>query len=140
MDAHTWPPLLYKGEVAGEDFNLNNRQDGLFEGYLVIKHILTVPSSALAGDNFHISNTCNALIHDMMSVKAEHIAYAAVQARSSISSPDKWSENHGPFSYHKFFYRIVDAIRNPPDKAWATAILQHYNFRLHAAARLISYL
>jgi hypothetical protein len=40
MDAHTWPSLLYKGEVDGEDFNLNNRQDGLFEGYLVEHMIL----------------------------------------------------------------------------------------------------
>ncbi|KAG1730370.1 uncharacterized protein EDB91DRAFT_1059505 [Suillus paluster] len=79
MDACAWPSLLYKGEVAGEHFDLNNRQDGLFEGYLVMKHILTGPSSALTGDNFHISNTCNASIHGMMSVEAEHIAYAAVQ-------------------------------------------------------------
>jgi hypothetical protein len=45
----------------------------------VMKHILTEPSSAFASDNFYISNTCNALIHGMMSVEAEHITYAAVQ-------------------------------------------------------------
>ncbi|KAG1730881.1 hypothetical protein EDB19DRAFT_1641082 [Suillus lakei] len=130
MDARGWPALLYKGKVAGESFDQQNMQDGLFEGYIVervLKHILTGPSSALAGDDFHISNTCNASLHGMMSFEAEHIAYGAVQARSSISSRDKWSENDGAFSYRKFYYRIIDVIRNPPDEAWAAAILQHYN-------------
>jgi len=43
-----------------------------------MKHILTGPSSALAGDDFHVSNSCNASLHGMMSVEAEHVAYGAV--------------------------------------------------------------
>jgi len=35
MDARSWPALLYKGRVAGEDFDPMNVQDGLFEGFLV---------------------------------------------------------------------------------------------------------
>ncbi|KAG2150879.1 hypothetical protein DEU56DRAFT_962418 [Suillus clintonianus] len=136
MDARAWPALLYKAGaagVAGEAFDLTNVQDGLFEGFLlerVMKHVLTGPSSALAGDDFHVSNSCNAVIHGMMTVEAENIAYAAVQARSAITSRDKWTAEDGKFSYRKFYYRIIDVIHNPPDKGWATAILQHYNLKL----------
>lgn len=35
MDARGWPALLYKGKVAGESFDQQNMQDGLFEGYIV---------------------------------------------------------------------------------------------------------
>ncbi|KAG2117891.1 uncharacterized protein F5147DRAFT_806552 [Suillus discolor] len=134
MDARAWPALLYKAGatgVAGEAFDLTNVQDGLFEGFLVervMKHVLTSPSSALAGDNFHISNSCNAVIHRMMIVEAENIAYAA--ACSAITSCDKWTTEDSKFSYRKFYYRIIDIIRNLPDKAWATATLQHYNLKL----------
>ncbi|KAG0696583.1 hypothetical protein DFH29DRAFT_879255 [Suillus ampliporus] len=107
------PQLAGAAGVAGEAFDLTNVQDGLFEGFLVervMKHVLTGPSSALAGDNFHVSNSCNAIIHGMMMVEAENIAYAAVQARSAITSHDKWTTED--------------------NKAWATAILQHYNLKL----------
>ncbi|KAG2363383.1 hypothetical protein BDR07DRAFT_1375842 [Suillus spraguei] len=139
MDARAWLALLYKAGaagVAGEAFDLMNVQDGLFEGFLVehvMKHVLTSPSSALAGDDFHISDSCNAIIHGMMTVEAENITYAAIQACSAITSHDKWTAEDGKFL-------IIDVIRNPPDKAWATAILQHYNLKLfkdkagHAAA------
>jgi len=49
------------------------------------------------------------------------------QVRSAISSRDKWSTDDGTFSYRKFYYRIIDVIRNPPDEAWATSLLQSYN-------------
>ncbi|KAG2127025.1 hypothetical protein BD769DRAFT_1668151 [Suillus cothurnatus] len=116
MDARAWPALLYKAGatgVAGEAFDLTNVQDGLFEGFLVehvMKHVLTGPLSALTGDDFHISNSCNAVIHGMMTVEAEDIAYAAVQAHSTITSCDKWTAED--------------------DKAWAAATLQHYNLKL----------
>ncbi|KAG0705116.1 hypothetical protein DFH29DRAFT_997158 [Suillus ampliporus] len=146
MDAQAWPTLLYKAGatgVAGKAFDLTNVQDGLFDGFLVervMKHVLTSPLSALAGDKFHVSNSCNAVIHRMMTVEAENIAYAAIQACSAITSHDKWTAEDSKFSYRKFYYRIINVIHNLPDKAWATAILQHYNLKLfkdkagHAAA------
>ncbi|KAG2131928.1 hypothetical protein BD769DRAFT_1354949 [Suillus cothurnatus] len=133
MDVRAWPALLYKARttgVAGEAFDLTNVQDGLFKGFLVehvMKHVLTGPSSALTGDNIHISNSCNAVIHGMMTVEAENIAYAAIQARSAITSCDKWTAEDGKFSYQKFYYRVINIICNPPDKAWAAATLRHYN-------------
>ncbi|KAG1839966.1 hypothetical protein DFJ58DRAFT_845501 [Suillus subalutaceus] len=136
MDARAWPALSHRAGaagVAGEAFNPMNVQDGLFEGFLVecvMKHVLTSPSSALAGDDFHVSNSCNAVIHRMMMAEAENIAYAAVQARSAITSRDKWTTEDSKFSYRKFYYRIIDVIHNLPDKAWATATLQHYNLKL----------
>ncbi|KAG1843744.1 hypothetical protein C8R48DRAFT_780584 [Suillus tomentosus] len=96
----------------------------------VMKHVLTGPSSALAGDDFHVSNSCNAVIHGIMTVEAENIAYAAIQAHSAITSHDKWTAEDGKFSYQKFYYRIIDVICNPPDKAWAAATLQHCNLKL----------
>jgi hypothetical protein len=51
-----------------------------------MKHIITGPSSALAGDDFHVSNSCNAVLHRMMTVEAENIAYAAVQVSYSLAS------------------------------------------------------
>lgn len=35
IDDHGWPALLYKGKVAGESFDQQNMQDGLFKGYIV---------------------------------------------------------------------------------------------------------
>lgn len=49
-----------------------------------MKHILTGPSSALAGDDFHVSNSCNAVLHRMMAVEAENVAYSAVQVSYSL--------------------------------------------------------
>ncbi|KAG1732623.1 uncharacterized protein EDB91DRAFT_1251671 [Suillus paluster] len=133
MDARAWPALLYKGKVAGEAFNPKNIQDGLFEGYLlerVMKHVLTGPSSAFGGDDFHVPNSCNVSLHGMTSIEAENIAYAAVVARSAISSRDKWSVDDGTYSYRKAYYRTIDIICNPPDEVWAKAIIQHYNLKL----------
>jgi hypothetical protein len=50
-----------------------------------MKHVLTGPSSALTGDNIHISNSCNAVIHGMMTVEAENIAYAAIQVSHYVA-------------------------------------------------------
>jgi hypothetical protein len=38
MDARAWPALMYRAGatgVAGEDFDIMNVQDGLFEGFLI---------------------------------------------------------------------------------------------------------
>lgn len=38
MDARAWPALMYRAGatgVAGEDFDITNVQDGLFEGFLI---------------------------------------------------------------------------------------------------------
>jgi hypothetical protein len=41
-------------------------------------HIFTGPSTAL-GDDSRATHSCNASLHDMTTVEAEHIAYACVQ-------------------------------------------------------------
>jgi len=45
----------------------------------VLKHIFTSPSSALSSGVSNGTRPCNAKIHGMSEVEAEHIAYAAVQ-------------------------------------------------------------
>jgi hypothetical protein len=44
-----------------------------------MRHIFTGPSTAL-GDDSRATRSCNASLHDMTTVEAEHIAYACVQA------------------------------------------------------------
>jgi len=43
-----------------------------------MRHIFTGPSTAL-GDDSRATRLCNASLHDMTTVEAEHIAYACVQ-------------------------------------------------------------
>jgi hypothetical protein len=43
-----------------------------------MRHIFTGPSTAL-GDDSRATRSCNASLHDMTTVEAEHIAYACVQ-------------------------------------------------------------
>jgi hypothetical protein len=44
-----------------------------------MRHIFTGPSTAL-GDDSCTMRLCNAPLHDMTTIEAEHIAYACVQA------------------------------------------------------------
>ncbi|KAG1796085.1 uncharacterized protein HD556DRAFT_1234928 [Suillus plorans] len=77
-----WPAYLYPGDIPGEDFDAEDIIEGLFRGYLlerVAKHIFTSPSSALKVGVSNGTRACNAKLHRMTGVEAEHIAYAAVQ-------------------------------------------------------------
>ena len=44
-----------------------------------MRHIFTDPSTAIDDDS-RATRSCNASLHDMTTVEAEHIAYACVQA------------------------------------------------------------
>ncbi|KAG1722821.1 hypothetical protein EDB19DRAFT_1954498 [Suillus lakei] len=82
VTAALWPAYLYPGIIAGEDFDPEDIIEGLFHGYLlerVTKHIFTSPSSALKAGISKGTRACNAKLHGMTEVVAEHIAYAAVQ-------------------------------------------------------------
>ncbi|KAG1774443.1 hypothetical protein EV702DRAFT_974801, partial [Suillus placidus] len=77
-----WPAYLYPGNIPGNDFDPEDIIEGLFHGYLlerVTKHIFTSPSSALKVGVSSGTRACNAKLHGMIRVEAEHIAYAAVQ-------------------------------------------------------------
>ncbi|KIK31526.1 hypothetical protein CY34DRAFT_103166, partial [Suillus luteus UH-Slu-Lm8-n1] len=115
----------------GKDFDPDNVQEGFLQGYLlkrVLKHIYTSPSSALINDGEKITvHSGSAKLHNMQKVKAEHIAYAFVQARYGISSCDKWSKNDGKYSYRDAYYRTIKAIREAPDSNWAKSLLEWWN-------------
>ncbi|KAG1796181.1 uncharacterized protein BJ212DRAFT_1290742, partial [Suillus subaureus] len=71
--------------------------------------------------------SCNASLHDMSTVEAEHIAYACVQARFAISNKNKWAEADGEFNYRAFYYNIIDFIRECEDRDWAQGLLKWWN-------------
>ncbi|KAG1732695.1 uncharacterized protein EDB91DRAFT_1251737 [Suillus paluster] len=133
VTAALWPAFLYPGNTAGEDFDPEDIIEGLFRGYLlerVIKHIFTSPSSALKAGVSSGTRACNAKLHGMKEVGAEHITYAAVQARFAISSLEKWKDHDGLFYYTNFYTRIVNLIRGRKDEGWVNSLLGHYNEKL----------
>ncbi|KAG1721734.1 hypothetical protein EDD22DRAFT_962429 [Suillus occidentalis] len=133
VTAALWPAFLYPGNTAGEDFDPEDIIEGLFRGYLlerVIKHIFTSPSSALKAGGSSGTRACNAKLHGMKEVGAEHITYAAVQARFAISSLEKWKDHDGLFYYTDFYTRIVNLIRGRKDEGWVNSLLGHYNEKL----------
>ncbi|KAG1734395.1 uncharacterized protein EDB91DRAFT_1084055 [Suillus paluster] len=128
-----WPAFLYPGNTAGEDFDPEDIIEGLFRGYLlerVTKLIFTSPSSALKASVSSGTCACNAKLHGMKEVRAEHIAYVAVQARFAISSLEKWKDHDGLFYYTDFYTRIVNLIWGRKDKGWVNSLLGHYNEKL----------
>ncbi|KAG1744757.1 hypothetical protein EDB19DRAFT_1826902 [Suillus lakei] len=96
----------------------------------VTKHIFTSPSSALKAGVSSGTRACNTKLHGMKEVRAEHIAYAAVQARFAISSLEKWKDHDGLFYYTDFYTRIVNLIRARKDEGWVDSLLGHYNEKL----------
>ncbi|KAJ8582679.1 hypothetical protein M405DRAFT_867637 [Rhizopogon salebrosus TDB-379] len=48
-------------------------------------HIFTGPSTSL-GEDSRATHSCNAVLHDITSVEAEHIAYGCVQPHFAISA------------------------------------------------------
>ncbi|KAG1764281.1 hypothetical protein EV702DRAFT_1205055 [Suillus placidus] len=133
VTAALWPAFLYLGNTAGEDFDLEDIIEGLFRGYLlerVTKHIFTSLSSALKAGVSSGTRTCNAKLHGMKEVGAEHITYAVVQACFAISSLEKWKDHDSLFYYTDFYTRIVNLIQGRKDKGWVDSLLGHYNEKL----------
>lgn len=131
--AALWPAYLYPGDSPGQDFDPDDIIEGLFRGYLlerVAKHIFTSPSSALSAGASNGTRPCNAKIHGMSVVEAEHIAYAAVQACFGISSLNKWKDKDGLFHYNNFDYRIMRLIRERRDGEWVDSLLAYFNEKL----------
>ncbi|KAG1884738.1 hypothetical protein F4604DRAFT_1530665, partial [Suillus subluteus] len=70
--------FLWARKPPASDYNKDTMHEGLFQGYFIMCHIFTRPSTAL-GDDSHATHSCNVSLHDMTTVEAEHIAYACVQ-------------------------------------------------------------
>jgi len=106
MTASDFPAFLWSGDPPGSKYNENEMTEGLFQGYLlervsfclfiayrvlikhlrqVMRHIFTGPSTAL-GEDSRATRSCNAALHDMTSVEAEHIAYGCVQVCSDLNA------------------------------------------------------
>ncbi|KIK77278.1 hypothetical protein PAXRUDRAFT_167388, partial [Paxillus rubicundulus Ve08.2h10] len=129
MTAEDLPAFLWSGERPGDDYDPENELSCLFKSYYLVRvarHIFLGPSSALGGDS-RATRSCNAVLHDMTSVDAEHIAYTCVQARFGIVSKSTWSEKDGIFSYLEFYRAIVSLIRDATDKRWRNALLKWWN-------------
>ncbi|KAG1762921.1 hypothetical protein EV702DRAFT_946003, partial [Suillus placidus] len=75
-----FPTFLWAGNPPGSRYNEDMMSEGLFQCYFLerVSHIFTGPSTAL-GDDSCATHLCNASLHDMTTVEAEHIAYACVQ-------------------------------------------------------------
>ncbi|KAG2036949.1 hypothetical protein BDR03DRAFT_1011093 [Suillus americanus] len=80
MFANDFPAFLWSGEPL-DTTTMMKLWPGLLRGYLlerVMRHIFTGPSTALGNDS-RATRSCNAVLHDMTTIKAEHIAYGCVQ-------------------------------------------------------------
>ncbi|KAG2139583.1 uncharacterized protein EDB93DRAFT_1106071 [Suillus bovinus] len=129
MTAIDFPVFLWAGNPPASNYNEDAMHEGLFQGYFlecIMCHIFTGPSTAL-GDDSRATRSCNASLHDMTTVEAEHIAYACVQARFAISNKNKWSEADGEFNNRAFYYNIIDFIRECEDRDWAEGLLKWWN-------------
>ncbi|KIK80189.1 hypothetical protein PAXRUDRAFT_159320, partial [Paxillus rubicundulus Ve08.2h10] len=92
----------------------------------VMCHIFLGPSTAMG----HVScetHSCNAALHDMTTVKLEHLANGCVQARFIISSMNQWNKDNGTFNYCIFYYNVVSLIRDCEDKVWVADLLKWWN-------------
>jgi hypothetical protein len=149
MDADNFPSLFWSGEHPGDDFDPNNILHGLFRGYMLVRvgrHIFLGPSHALGGDSARATRTCNAILHSMTTVEAEHLAYICVQvshipssiwstylsfhrsqARFTVSSKSQWCESDGVLSYFKLYRTIVSFIRDAIDTEWKDDLLKWRN-------------
>ncbi|KAG1856385.1 hypothetical protein DFJ58DRAFT_727221 [Suillus subalutaceus] len=116
MTSINFPVFLWAGKPPASNYNEDAMHEGLFQGYFVERimcHIFTGPSTAL-GDDSRATRLCNASLHDMTTVEAEHIAYACVQ-------PTANSNNRA------FYYNIIDFIRECEDRDWAEGLLKWWN-------------
>ncbi|KIM55581.1 hypothetical protein SCLCIDRAFT_134426, partial [Scleroderma citrinum Foug A] len=126
MCADAFPAFLWAGNPPGHNFNEDNMLDGLFKGYLLLHvatHIFKGPSTALGSKSCRL-RPCNAVLHDMVTVEPEHIAYTCVLSQNCMSSR-KWHMLDGAFDYCAFYYNIIDLLRANQD--WFQSLQQHWN-------------
>lgn len=112
MDSDALPAFLWEGDPPGRDYDPNDMTDSIFKGYLPVRvgtHIFKGPSAALGGES-RGTRPCNAILHDMTSVEAEHVTYSCVLTRHCISSRSKWCEVDGKFKYADFYYGIINLL------------------------------
>ncbi|KAG1763212.1 hypothetical protein EV702DRAFT_983016 [Suillus placidus] len=83
MTSIDFPTFLWAGNPPGSRYNEDMMSEGLFQGYFLERVSVSIdymrPSTPL-GDDSRATRSCNASLHDMTTVEAEHIAYACVQA------------------------------------------------------------
>ncbi|KAI6022810.1 hypothetical protein PISMIDRAFT_86860 [Pisolithus microcarpus 441] len=112
MTANDLLLFLWSRDTLGCNIDDENEYEDLFQGYYlerVMRHIFTGLSTAL-GEVLQSTRPPNAILHQMTTVEAEHIAYGCLQACYAISSWTKWAETDGTFNYHTFYYNIVNMI------------------------------
>ncbi|KAG1759755.1 hypothetical protein EDD22DRAFT_955587 [Suillus occidentalis] len=117
LTADAFPAFLWKGDPPGSDYNPDDMMDGFLEGFILertMRHIFTGPSTAL-GSRSRRTRPCNAVLHDMTTVEAAHIAYSCVQVRFGLSAQNFWTEEDGDFKYRDFYRNIVEFIEDLPD-------------------------
>ncbi|KAI5994684.1 hypothetical protein EDD15DRAFT_2366207 [Pisolithus albus] len=124
MATNDLPLFLWSGDTPGCNIDDDNEYEDLFQGYYlerVMRHIFTGPSTAL-GEVSQSTRPPNAILHQMTTIEAEHIAYGCLQT--------KWTEMDGTFNYRTFYYNIVDIIRESPDKEWVEQLKKWWNMSL----------
>ncbi|KAH7909387.1 hypothetical protein BJ138DRAFT_1127732 [Hygrophoropsis aurantiaca] len=134
LKAVNLPSFMYEGKVPGEHYDPNDIKKGWGRGFLPIRvaqRVFTGPSSVFRSEQgVKGSRAPNAKIHGMKKVKPQHIAYAMVLARISISSADSWHETDGKFSYRSFYFNTIKTITDTPNKIWVADLLAHWNKEL----------
>ncbi|KAI6040192.1 hypothetical protein EDC04DRAFT_2602713 [Pisolithus marmoratus] len=119
MTTNDLPLFLWSEDTLGCNIDDDNKYKDLFQG----------PLTAL-GKVSRSTHPPNAILHQMTTVKAEHIAYGCLQVCFAISSWTKWAEMDGTFNYCSFYYNIVDMIQESPDKEWVEWLKKWWNVSL----------
>ncbi|KAI0281345.1 hypothetical protein BC826DRAFT_923149 [Russula brevipes] len=122
-----WPIFCYENEWCdGEDL-----ETGLFRGIYLLRtfrRIFTGPKSVTSGQPGPVSKRKSiAQILGMTKVTPRSIAYAAVQARFTLSDKEEWHEVDGNFDYRRFYESIVSVFESNPDLPWVKKTLIWWN-------------
>ncbi|KZP09805.1 hypothetical protein FIBSPDRAFT_963669 [Athelia psychrophila] len=121
VTAQDWPAFCY----ANNNCNLDNIQDGLFRGPLLVKafkFLLTCPSLVNDTDMEPLPSKCKkqatrsnvSTLIGLKSVSSGAIAYVALQLRFSLSDTSSWKSEDSQFDNQEFYYAIVDYFNDTP--------------------------
>ncbi|KAG1838089.1 hypothetical protein DFJ58DRAFT_846209 [Suillus subalutaceus] len=117
MTANDFPAFLWSGKPPGCDYDDDTMIDSLLQGYLIER----------LGQDSWVTQTCNAALHDMTTVEAEHIAYAAC---FGIGMQNKWLDIDSNFKYLEFYHNIINFICDCEDTDWVGVLKKWWNMTL----------
>lgn len=119
-----WPIFLYNGYKFFED----DPWKGLLQSVILVKafkHIFTSPSSVER--EAKATRSGNARIHGMTRVTPASVAYAATQARFSLTSSPVFTRTDTVTDSERFYNSILDLLEDPEETKEVDDLLAWWN-------------